>query len=225
MLPILLGASVGQTGKVRPAMIALGFVMSFSMVALLLSAITRAFDFDPNVLRTGAAVVLLGFGLLMIWPVPFEWLSGRIGGFEGRGSFAQIGGVSILKPKPLGGITAYDLNTGDKIWWSSNGGMIPVKSDSPLFAEVPLPPAPGRGMAQVMTTKTLVIYGTGRSGGPPDAKPMLYAVDKATGKQVGAVEIPSRTTAVPMTFMHQGKQYIVFATGAGETSLVALRLP
>ena len=48
MLPILLGASVGQTGKVRPAMIALGFVMSFSMVALLLGAITRVFDFDPN---------------------------------------------------------------------------------------------------------------------------------------------------------------------------------
>jgi hypothetical protein len=40
------------------------------------------------------------------------------------------------------------------------------------------------------------------------------------------VEIPSRTTAVPMTFLHQGKQYIVFATGSGEnTSLVALRLP
>jgi cytochrome c-type biogenesis protein len=83
MLPILLGASVGQSGKVRPAMIALGFVMSFSMVALLLSAITRAFDFDPNVLRTGAAVLLLGFGLLMIWPTPFEWLSARIGGFGG----------------------------------------------------------------------------------------------------------------------------------------------
>src|SRR3954447_23648563 len=80
MLPILLGASVGQSGKVRPAMIALGFVMSFSMVALLLSAITRAFDFDPNVLRTGAAVLLVGFGLLMIWPAQFEWLSVRIGG-------------------------------------------------------------------------------------------------------------------------------------------------
>ncbi len=34
MLPILLGASVGQTGKVRPAMIALGFVISFSAAAL-----------------------------------------------------------------------------------------------------------------------------------------------------------------------------------------------
>jgi cytochrome c-type biogenesis protein len=91
MLPILLGASVGQSGKVRPAMIALGFVMSFSMVALLLSAITRAFDFDPNVLRTGAAVLLLGFGLLMIWPAPFEWLSGRIGGFGGHSAASRQG--------------------------------------------------------------------------------------------------------------------------------------
>ena len=149
----------------------------------------------------------------------------RGSGFEGRASFATIGGVSILKPKPLGGITAYDLNSGDKIWWSPNGGTIPVTSDAPIFAGVQLPPAPGRGMAQVITTRTLVIYGTGRGGGVPDAEPMLYAVDKASGKQVGAVAIPSRTTAVPMTFMHQGKQYIVFATGAGNTSLVALRLP
>src|SRR5437879_2963106 len=92
MLPILLGASVGQTGKIRPAMIALGFVISFSAAALALSAITRVFDFDPNSLRTGAAILLLGFGLLMIWPAPFEWLSnvgsagvtsrqGAIGGF------------------------------------------------------------------------------------------------------------------------------------------------
>jgi cytochrome c-type biogenesis protein len=83
MLPILLGASVGQTGKVRPAMIALGFVMSFSTVALLLGAITRVFDFDPNTLRTGAAILLLGFGLLMIWPASFGWLSIRFGGFSG----------------------------------------------------------------------------------------------------------------------------------------------
>ena len=85
MLPILLGASVGQTSKARPAMIALGFVMSFSMVALALSAITRVFDFDPNALRTGAAILLLAFGLLMVWPAPFEFLAARLGGF-GAGS-------------------------------------------------------------------------------------------------------------------------------------------
>ena len=80
VLPILLGASVGQTSKTRPAMIALGFVVSFSAVALVLSAITRVFDFDPSVLRTAAALLLLGFGLLMIWPAPFEWLSIRLSG-------------------------------------------------------------------------------------------------------------------------------------------------
>ena len=50
--------------------------------------------------------------------------------------------------------------------------------------------------------------------------------DKMSGKQVGAVKIPSKTTAVPMTFLHKGKQYIVFATGLGSsTALVALTLP
>jgi cytochrome c biogenesis protein CcdA len=86
VLPILLGASVGHTSKARPALIALGFVVSFSAVALLLSAITRIFDFDPNVLRTGAAFLLVGFGLLMIWPTPFEWLSVRIGGLTNGSS-------------------------------------------------------------------------------------------------------------------------------------------
>jgi len=93
MLPILLGASVGHTGKVRPAMIAAGFVMSFSMVALLLGAITRAFDFDPNDLRTGAAILLAGFGLLMIWPAPFERLSAMIGGFTGGAAAANSQGI------------------------------------------------------------------------------------------------------------------------------------
>ena len=86
VLPILLGASVGHTSKARPAMIALGFVLSFSAVALLLSAITRIFDFDPNVLRNAAAILLVGFGLLMIWPTPFEWLSLRIGGLTSGSS-------------------------------------------------------------------------------------------------------------------------------------------
>jgi cytochrome c biogenesis protein CcdA len=98
MLPILLGASVGQTGKARPAMIAAGFVMSFSLVALALGAITRVFDFDPNTLRTAASILLVGFGLLMIWPAPFEWLSSRTGGFASGGvasSQGVIGGFVL----------------------------------------------------------------------------------------------------------------------------------
>jgi quinoprotein glucose dehydrogenase len=149
----------------------------------------------------------------------------------GRGGGTMLGGVWIAKPKELGGVTAYNMSTGDKSWWIPNGGeLLPVESKDPLFAGVKLPPmAPRQGHAQVITTKSLVIYGTGRSGGPPitaTSPPRIFAVDKATGKQVGAVTIPSRTSAVPMTFMHKGRQYIVFATGGGtNASLVALALP
>ena len=38
--------------------------------------------------------------------------------------------------------------------------------------------------------------------------------------------MPSVNTAVPMTFLHQGRQYIVFATGVGDhIGLTALALP
>ncbi len=150
----------------------------------------------------------------------------RGGGFEGRAGASQLGGVSIMKPRELGGVTAYDMKSGDKAWWIPNGGFIPTTSRDPIFAGVTLPPRSSTGQAQVITTKSLVIYGTGRSGGVPGQPPQLFAVDKATGEQVGAVDIPSKTTAVPMTFLHKGQQYIVFATGAGSSpSLVALRLP
>jgi len=166
---------------------------------------------------------------------------GRGGGGRGGGAGApvsykdatpgtsNIAGISILKPRELGGITAYNMNNGDRAWWSPNGGRMtqpvpnPNSPDAALFANVKLPMAAlaGGQQPQVINTKTLVIYGTGRRGGGAGVQPQLYAVDKATGKQVGAVQIPSPTSAVPMTFMHNGKQYIVFATGAGGTTLAS----
>ncbi len=167
-------------------------------------------------------------GLIGALPPPAGYTppANRGGGFAGRGAGSVLHGVSILKPRELGGITAYDMNSGDKRFWLPNGGMVPQTSTDPLFAGVQIAPRPASGQAQIIVTKSLLIYGTGRSGGVPNATPRLYAVDKATGREVGSVEIPSRTTAMPMTFMHRGKQYIVFATGAGaNTSLVSLRLP
>ena len=167
-------------------------------------------------------------------PADYQPPQGRGGGRGGRGrggpGTSSIGGVSIVKPKQVGGITAYDMKTGDKAWWIPNGGQMDDQTtDDPLFTGVQLPHVPAGGYGgqpQVINTRTLVIYGTGRGGGPPGPPWHLYAVDKATGEQVGAVEIPSRTSAVPMTFLHDGRQYIVFATGAGSnTSLVALTLP
>src|SRR6478752_6406938 len=113
VLPILLGASVGQNGKARPAMIALGFVVSFSAVALLLSAITKIFDFDPSVLRSGAAILLLGFGALMIWPAPFEWLSIRLNG-------RLVGGSA--RPDHDGAVGGFVLGTTLGLVWTPCAG-------------------------------------------------------------------------------------------------------
>jgi len=96
MLPVLLGASLGHSGTARPALIALGFVLSFSAVALALSWITRLVDFDPNWLRSAAALLLLGFGLLMIWPAPFEHWWSRVGGLSGVGFAARPGNLGGL---------------------------------------------------------------------------------------------------------------------------------
>jgi cytochrome c biogenesis protein CcdA len=116
MLPILLGASVGQTGRLRPAMIALGFVISFSAAALLLSAITDIFDFDPTALRTGAAVLLLGFGLLMVWPAPFEWLTIRLNGVAG--------GAAAHAASTRGNIGGFVLGTTLGLVWTPCAGPV-----------------------------------------------------------------------------------------------------
>ncbi len=186
-------------------------------------------------------------------PTPANYNAPQEGGSSGAFNRVQvansIGGISIFKPQELGGITAYNLNTGDRKWWQPNGGIWrdAVPTNDPMFAGVTLPKVPNNtSQPQVIVTKTLLINGTGRSGGGGGGRggarggggagggraaaaapaAQLYAFDKATGKQVGAVTIPGSTSAVPMTFLYNGKQYIVFATGAGEsTKLVALKLP
>jgi quinoprotein glucose dehydrogenase len=56
---------------------------------------------------------------------------------------------------------------------------------------------------------------------------MLRAYDKATGNRVGALFMPAGEGGSPMTYMVDGKQYLVIAIGGGNYSgeLLAFRLP
>ena len=56
---------------------------------------------------------------------------------------------------------------------------------------------------------------------------MLRAYDKATGAQVGAVLMPAPQSGSPMTYMVDGKQYIVVAVSGGSYSgeYLAFSLP
>jgi len=185
VLPILLGASVGHTGKLRPAMIALGFVLSFSVVALALSAITRIFDFDPNVLRTGAAVMLLGFGLLMIWPTPFEWLSIRV-------SSLIDGGSAALVPQGRGNLGGFVLGTTLGLVWTPCAG--------PVLGSILTLVATSRDIAWASTL--LVVYAIGA------ALPMLAI---AYGGQAATTRVRSIARYSPRLQQAFGAVVIAFA--------------
>lgn len=71
---------------------------------------------------------------------------------------------------------------------------------------------------------------TGASGQCPmaDAGPCcVHTYDKATGENVAAVYMPAPQTGTPMTYMVEGKQYIVVAVGGGSVpaELMAFGLP
>ena len=56
---------------------------------------------------------------------------------------------------------------------------------------------------------------------------MLRAYDKMTGEVLGEVELPGGPTAAPMTYMVDGRQYIVVTVGWDDvpSEYVALALP
>ncbi len=55
ILPILLGASVGQTSRVRPVFITLGFVLTFSAVALVFGAFAEGLGASEEFVARSAA--------------------------------------------------------------------------------------------------------------------------------------------------------------------------
>lgn len=139
----------------------------------------------------------------------------------GPGGVRGPRGLPLYKP-PYGRITAIDLNTGEHLWWIPNGDTPDALKEHPALQGVELPNTGQRAHATKLVTASLLMYGEGRG-----ARPLFHAVDKASGETLGTVELPAPTNTAPMTFLHEGTQYIVMAVGSGEHpgSLVALRLP
>jgi glucose dehydrogenase len=139
----------------------------------------------------------------------------------GPGGVRGPQGLPIFKP-PYGRITAIDLNTGEHLWWIPNGDTPANVKNHQALRGVDIPVTGKGAHATTLVTSTLLMYGEGRGG-----EPLFHAVDKRTGEHRGTVSIPAPTNTAPMTYLHDGVQYIVLAVG-GSThsgSLVALRLP
>jgi quinoprotein glucose dehydrogenase len=138
-----------------------------------------------------------------------------------------VQGLPLVKP-PYGRISAINLDTGEIVWQVAHGETPDEIRNSPALKGLAIPRTGRPGVIGVLTTKTLVIAGEGgvftNAAGRQGA--LLRAYDKATGKDAGAVYMPSGQTGSPMTYMLNGKQYIVLAIGGqgypGE--LLAFRL-
>jgi cytochrome c biogenesis protein CcdA len=78
VMPILLGTSVERPDRTRPLFIIAGFIVAFASLALTLGAVSNAAHLAQHTLRNTATALLALFGLLRLWPAPFEWLMARI---------------------------------------------------------------------------------------------------------------------------------------------------
>ncbi|HYR88240.1 MAG TPA: pyrroloquinoline quinone-dependent dehydrogenase, partial [Terriglobia bacterium] len=147
---------------------------------------------------------------------------------EGGGGGLNVQGLPLAKP-PYASITAIDLNKGDIIWQIAHGETPDNIRNHPALKGINIPRTGRPGVFGVLVTRTLVISGERGTFTTPSGQvgAMLRAYDKATGREVGAVYMPAGQTGTPMTYMLNGKQYIVVAIGGQgfPAEFIAFKLP
>jgi quinoprotein glucose dehydrogenase len=139
-----------------------------------------------------------------------------------------VEGLPIVKP-PYGVLAAIDLERGAVAWKVPHGETPDVVRNHPLLKGMNIPRTGQNGSVGLLVTKTLVVLGdpqvTTTAARPRGA--MLRAYDKKTGKEVGAVFMPAPQSGSPMTYMANGRQFIVVAISGGPYSgeYLAFSLP
>jgi quinoprotein glucose dehydrogenase len=144
-----------------------------------------------------------------------QWVNGPGPALQGPQS------LPIFKP-PYNRLSAYDMNTGERLWWIPIGQTPQAVSNHPMLRGRELGETGGGGEAIQMVTASLLLATEGSNG-----RPLLNAHDKKTGKRIGTVKLPAAGQYGMMSYMHEGKQYIVVQIGGAQYpgSLVALSLP
>lgn len=147
-------------------------------------------------------------------------------------------GLPLFKP-PYGRVTAINMNTGEHAWMVPNGDG---PRNHPAIAHLKLGKLGVPGRPAPLLTKTLLFLGEGRtnlnreSRIPPDMPIEIAtnsggnkfrAYDKQSGGILWEVELEAGTSGAPISYLHDGKQYLVVAIGDSQYApeLVAFALP
>ena len=158
-----------------------------------------------------------------------NFIRGRARAISAADAALNIDGIPMIKP-PWGRITAIDLKQGEILWQVPHGETPDNIKNHPLLQGVDIPRTGRVGRVGTLITKSLVI--AAESGGTitlPSGEQGAYlrAYDKETGADAGQVVVPAAASGSPMTYMHDGQQYVVFAISGGGFAgeLIAYRLP
>jgi quinoprotein glucose dehydrogenase len=152
------------------------------------------------------------------------------GGGGGAGGGLTVDGLSILKP-PYGTISAVNLDRGEIVWQVAHGETPDNVRNHPALKGLTIPRTgqAGTGGIGLMVTKSLVVMGEPQLTTTPEHPrgAMLRAYDKTNGREVGAVWMAAPQSGSPMTYLADGRQYIVVAISGGNYSgeYVAFALP
>ncbi len=161
-------------------------------------------------------------GVIGLTPNTDQKASGVDTDYTFGGGLPTIQGLRLMKP-PYGRITAYDMNKGEIAWQIPNGDTPPAVKNNPALKGLTIPKTGSPSQAGLLVTKTLLFAGEGAGG-----LAFFHAYDKATGAEIWQTPIPGPQTSLPMTYMHQGRQYVVVGvrgpTGTG-AQLMAFALP
>ena len=153
------------------------------------------------------------------------------GGGGGRGALTLgLEGLPIVKP-PYGLLTAIDVNKGEILFKVPHGDTPDAIRATLERLGIKYTEKTGQTSVQAgqMVTKTLVVVGDTQMTTTPDHPrgALLRAYDKKTGAQVGGVMLPAPQSGAPMTYMVDGRQYIIVAISGGAYSgeYIAFALP
>jgi len=130
-----------------------------------------------------------------------------------------VDGLPLVKP-PYGLLSAINLDRGEMTWQVPHGDTPDNVRNHPAVKALNIGKTGQSGAVGLVVTKTLVVMGDPQVTTTPDHPrgAMLRAYDKATGTEVGAVWMPAPQSGSPMTYMLNGKQYIVVAVSGGNYS-------
>jgi len=189
-----------------------------------------SYDPESHILYVHASTGMVSNGLVRGDPTrtEFAWVGGNAAP-AGEAPALRVQGMPLVKP-PWGSIVAIDMNKGEILWKIANAETPDNVRNHPALKGLNIPRT-GRSANTIglLITKSLLIAGEPGTFTLPDGRQgaMLRAYDKSSGKEQGAVYMPTGQTGTPMTYMLGGKQYIVIAIAAANypAELVAFRLP